>query len=192
MSPAPSERRPAPRPFTSQSVSGQKPQTWNRGRRHLFRQLAQLCILKYDLEQKAHRATCASQVLDLTACVGIRLDFLPASSARHISKLVLDRSDVRKVPVGMSRLVELSLGCGHLQLGFLPPSSSGMLCKLSLQSTEGVGYLTIYLPASARFVAGSLRGLGPCAPTLRSRLGFFRDPGTCLTYRLAGSTSLQT
>jgi hypothetical protein len=92
----------------------------------LFRQLAQLCILKYDLEQKALRATCASQVLDLTACVGIRLDFLPASSA-HISKLVLDRSDVRKVPVGMSRLVELSLiGCG-LQLGFLPPSSSGML-----------------------------------------------------------------
>jgi hypothetical protein len=37
-------------------------------------------------------------------------------------------------------------------------------------------------------------GLGPCAPTLRSRLGFFpRSSGTCLTYRLvAGSTSLQT
>jgi hypothetical protein len=74
----------------------------------LFRQLAQLCILKYDLEQKALPSYLRLQVLDLTACVGIRLDFLPASSARHISKLVLDRSDVRKVPVGMSRLVELS------------------------------------------------------------------------------------
>jgi hypothetical protein len=60
------------------------------------------------MEQKALPSYLPLQVLDLTACVGIRLDFLPASSARHISKLVLDRSDVRKVPVGMSRLVELS------------------------------------------------------------------------------------
>jgi hypothetical protein len=51
MSPAPSERRPAPRPFTLSRFL-------DRSRKPaedvdtLFR-LAQLCILKYDLEQKA-------------------------------------------------------------------------------------------------------------------------------------------
>jgi hypothetical protein len=75
-------------------------------------------------------------------------------------------------------LVELSLiGCGHLQLGFLPPSSSGMLCKLSLQSTEGVGYLTIYLPAVLDLSRGAFVDWVPVLPHIEvPRLGFFRDP----------------
>jgi hypothetical protein len=92
MSPAPSERRPAPRPFTSQSVSlDRKPGTEDVD---TSIQAAGTAVHSEMIWSKTHRATCASQVLDLTACVGIRLDFLPASSA-HISKLVLDKMSGR-------------------------------------------------------------------------------------------------
>jgi hypothetical protein len=164
MSPAPSERRPAPRPFPSQSVSGQKPQTWNRGRRHFYSGSWHSCAF-FDMiwSKRLYRATCASQVLDLTACghpsgLPTRQQRTPHLQAGLGQKRCQEGARRHVTPRGV-----VTIGCGHLQLGFLPPSSSGMLCSHYRAQKDRI---PDHLPScECSICRGSLRGLGPCAPT---------------------------
>jgi hypothetical protein len=102
-------------------------------------------------------------------------------------------SDVRKVPVGMSRLVELSLiGCGHLQLGFLPPSSSEIVQAVTEHRRSRI---PDHLPScECSICRGEPSWTGSlCSHTLRVLdLAFSEILNLPDLPTVAGSTSLQT
>lgn len=136
----------------------------------LFKRLRTLSIFKMHLTRALPRFM-RVETLDLTGCTGLGGTFLPLSSARHVSKLVLDGSDVEEVPAGMPLLTNLSLaGCCHLTpYRWLPDSSGRALHTLSLRRARTTNHCQTLLPphvSSLRVLDVSHGSLAPPLPTL--------------------------